>query len=107
MVYCDKCGTQNEEGSEYCRKCGASLKGGPQFRPVSRSKDDCFGIDLRPNPYVGAIIGLLIGSILIVLGLGQALGFEVERYIGPIIMIVIGLLIVIAALLGYLRRSGR
>lgn len=102
MVYCHKCGTQNDEGSEYCKKCGASLKGEPVTRGLRRTSDECFGI-----PYGGAVFGLVFGSLLVILGLGQVLGLELERYIGPVIIIVIGLLIIVGAFFAYLRRSGR
>lgn len=62
MVYCSKCGTQNEEEAKFCVKCGAELY--PEkprekreeftcFGPrEKRVEEECFGI-----PYGGAIVG--------------------------------------------------
>jgi len=27
MVYCQKCGTKNDDDAEFCKKCSTSLKG--------------------------------------------------------------------------------
>jgi hypothetical protein len=102
MITCPKCGTQNEDGSDFCKKCGTSLHVAPPVSEYRRPREECFGV-----PNGGAIIGLVFGAILISLGLGIIFGFDVARYIGPFILIVIGLLIVLGALYGYSRRSGR
>ncbi len=105
MVYCQKCGTQNDESSEFCKKCGASLREEPGIKlpsPPRRPEQECFGI-----PYGGAIVGLVFGAILIIFGLSQVLGLDIGQYMGSFIMIIIGSLIVIAVLYSYYRRSGR
>ncbi|MFH1101158.1 MAG: zinc-ribbon domain-containing protein [Methanobacteriota archaeon] len=40
MVYCTKCGTQNDDDAEFCKKCGASLHGGSGRREYRRERDD-------------------------------------------------------------------
>lgn len=39
-MYCQKCGTQNEEGTAFCTQCGAPLagEGGPQAHTEGRSE---------------------------------------------------------------------
>lgn len=102
MVYCTKCGTKNEEDAMVCVKCGASLVTRPawrreRWRPV---EEECFGI-----PHGGAIVGLVIGIIIILVGLsslpGVLPGIDIGKYIWPLIIIVFGILIVAGALYKY------
>jgi F0F1-type ATP synthase assembly protein I len=121
MVYCTKCGTKNEDGAKYCVKCGANLevsreKGlerrveewgeefgrraeewGEQFG--RRAEEECFGL-----PHGGAIVGLIIGSIIVLVGLSWLIGAYLWRYIWPLIVIAFGLLIVAGILYGLRRR---
>lgn len=96
MVYCDECGKQNEDDSEYCSKCGNPLKGGNDMsrsRDNRRRRDECFGL-----PH-GNIIGpLIIGVILVMVGLSSIYGFAIWNYIWPAVIIIIGLLIIIGAI---------
>ncbi|MDH5419600.1 MAG: zinc ribbon domain-containing protein [Candidatus Bathyarchaeota archaeon] len=122
MVYCTECGTKNEEDVEYCIKCGANLwvprekrlerrakewgeefgrraeEWGEQFG--RRAEKECFGL-----PHGGAIVGLIIGAIIILLGLSLVLGIEIWNYLWAFIIIVIGLLIVAGAIYSFSRRS--
>ncbi len=101
MIYCQKCGTQNEDGSQFCKKCGAALGGQPLPRPPKRPEDECFGI-----PYGGAIVGLIFGGLLVIFGLSSVLGLDLGRYSGAIAMIVIGSLIAVGAYYAYVRARG-
>ena len=77
----------------------------PAAPPVSeyrRPREECFGV-----PGGGAIFGLVFGAILISLGLGIIFNLDVGKYVGPAILITIGLLIVLGAVYGYTRRAGR
>ncbi len=109
MVYCTKCGTKNEEGTEYCSKCGANLgvsreqkierraeEWGEQFG--KRAEEECFGL-----PHGGAIAGAIIGIIIILVGLSWLTGFEWEHF-WPVIVIIFGILIVAGAVYGISRR---
>ena len=100
MVYCTKCGTKNEEDAAVCSKCGASLVARPARRlERRRAEEECFGL-----PYGGAIVGLIIGIVIILVGISLFAGIDIERYVGPFVVIVIGILIVVGVLYGYRRR---
>ena len=111
MVYCTKCGAKNEEGVEYCIKCGANLWVSREKRLERRAKEwgeqfgrraekECFGL-----PHGGAIVGLIIGTIIILLGVSLVLGIEIWDYLWALIIIVIGILIVAGTIYSLSRRS--
>ena len=101
MVYCTKCGTKNEEDAVVCVKCGASLVARPAWRRERRRPEkECFGL-----PYGGAIVGLIIGVIIIVAGISWLLPEDISFEWWPIIVIVFGLLIVAGAMYGFRRRQ--
>jgi uncharacterized membrane protein YvbJ len=103
MVYCTKCGTKNEEDAAVCAKCGASLTG-PTWRRERRRREkeeqECFGL-----PHGGAIVGLIIGIVIILAGLSSLAGIDFGRYVWPLVIVVFGILIVVGALYSYSRRS--
>ena len=71
MPFCQKCGKEYEEGARSCPSCGAALDGaGDVRRPVSRDRVDqmCFGLS------GGAIPGLVIGAIIIIVGVTSIFG---------------------------------
>jgi hypothetical protein len=53
MTYCEKCGTENMDGSNFCKKCGDSDKT-VEFKKTSRTVELVLGI-------IGGIFGLLGG----------------------------------------------
>jgi hypothetical protein len=101
MVYCSECGTQNEEGTEFCVKCGAALypERGRRRRPerYKKREAECFGL-----PRGGAIFGLLIGAIIILAGLRELMGWRID--FGPFAIIAVGLLILAGAIYGLTQR---
>ncbi len=109
VVYCTKCGTQNEDAAKYCSKCGADLEGsrektwekraeewGEEFG--KRAEEECFGL-----PHGGAIVGLVIGIIIILVGVSRIIGFEWE-FFWPLIVIIFGILILVGAVYGLRHR---
>jgi len=129
MVYCTKCGTKNEEDAVVCVKCGTNLEvsrekrlerrakeWGEQFGKRTeewgeqfgrRAEEECFGL-----PHGGAIVGIIIGIIIIVVGLSWVPGLippdvreATEPYFWALIIIVVGILIIAGALYRYSRRS--
>ena len=101
MVYCTKCGAKNEEDAAVCVKCGAPLVAQPPWRRERRRamEEECFGL-----PHGGAIIGLVFGIIIILVGLSMLPGIEIGKYIGAVLVIIFGILILAGALYRYSRR---
>ncbi len=112
MVYCSKCGVENKEDAKHCIKCGKPLH---LVKEKHKEEDVCFGRTERDIerkieeecfwiPYGGALIGVILGVFIIIIGLAIVYNLEIWRWIGTFITIIIGLLIVIAALFGFRRR---
>ena len=110
MVYCTKCGTKNEEDATVCVKCGASLVTRPAWRRERRRREkeeeECFGL-----PHGGAIVGVIIGIIIIIVGLSFVPGLippelreATEPLFWAVIIIVFGILIIAGVLYRYSRR---
>jgi tetrahydromethanopterin S-methyltransferase subunit E len=107
MVYCSKCGTQNDDKAVNCSNCGAPLYTVGQQYPGSerehyrRVENECFGL---PN---GAMIaGIVFGIIVLLVGL--TLFFQITYGINlnfwPLILVIIGVLIIAGALSRQSRR---
>jgi len=98
MVYCTKCGTENEENAETCKNCGASLSP-PAYRVRRRDwdpEDDCFGGRSRTT------WPIIIGAFLILLGLSSLLEdtfwWASFDNLWPLLIIAVGVLVVSNAL---------
>jgi uncharacterized membrane protein YvbJ len=104
MVYCHNCGKKNEEDVEYCSKCGTSLKEDDKRRTRwerrQRRRDECFGL-----PGGNIIAPLIAGVILILVGLSSIYGFQYLQYLGPAIIVLIGLLIIAGAIYRARRKN--
>jgi len=93
-VYCQKCGTKNEDNADYCLKCGANLQTGTpvsQRHERKKAEQDCFGL-----PNGGAIAGIVFGIMILLLGL--TLWLDIDFPFWYIILIIFGILIVAGAL---------
>ena len=100
MVYCPKCGTQNDDFAEFCTKCGASLQTGTvssRRGERRRAEQECFGL-----PHGGAIAGIIFGVIILIWGISMMLQqtgvIPVTFEFWYIIVIIVGVLIVAGAL---------
>jgi uncharacterized membrane protein YvbJ len=105
MVYCPKCGTQNEDTAEFCIKCGANLQTGTyasRLRERRRAERECFGL-----PHGGAIAGLVIGVIILLWGLftmATQMGLVAQTPdLWFIVLIVFGILLIAGAVYGVTR----
>jgi len=118
MVYCPKCGAQNEDAASICVSCGAALKvfrrqkrgweeeleirpkefGERAERVGRRMEDECFGL-----PGGGSIVGVLIGLAIILVGASELFGWNID--VGPFAIIVVGVLIVAGVL--YRQSQGK
>ena len=98
LVYCTKCGTENEEEATECSNCGVSLNPSPTMyrRRDWDMEDDCFGGRGRTT------WPLVFGGFRILLGLSTLLDdvFGWFRFdtLWPLFIIGIGLLIVTNAM---------
>jgi hypothetical protein len=63
-------------------------------------RNECFGL-----PHGGLIVGLFFGVLLILFGISSIFGFDIWMYIGPVVIVVAGILIIAGALYSYSRRS--
>jgi len=98
LVYCSKCGAENEEDATVCKECGASLRRPPtRVYRRRRAEDNCFGSKGGFNWF-----GLFIGAMIILAGLSQLLqdtyGWASLDRLWPIPVILLGLIIVYNAL---------
>jgi len=97
MVYCTKCGAENEEDAVNCASCGEPLREeirSRSSRRVRRRRDDdlCFGSG------GGSKIGIFIGLMIILAGVSELLQgtYAWARFdnLWPIPVILLGLFIV-------------
>ena len=100
MVYCPKCGTQNDDTAEFCVKCGASFQTSTvssRRRERRKAEQECFGL-----PHGGAIVGIVFGVIILIWGITtllQQTGYIAETFeFWYLIIIVVGVLIVAGAI---------
>ncbi|MFX1561742.1 MAG: zinc-ribbon domain-containing protein [Promethearchaeota archaeon] len=106
MVTCSQCGKENAEGAEFCIRCGDSLreerleqKAKECFGGKSRPEDECVGL-----PYGESICGIIFGLIVIVLGWSMIIGYNFWWWIGPLLLLVVGVLIIVFAVYSISRR---
>ncbi len=79
MVYCQKCGKQNEAGAQFCNKCGTSLTGVPMRHRRSDDEQcdqECAGRGRSAPIFWGLIIVLIGIAILFEVVLEKIPGFE-------------------------------
>jgi hypothetical protein len=78
-MICPKCGSENLDDARFCTGCGAALDGvGDVRRPVARDRveQECFGLS------GGALPGLVIGVIIIIVGVTSAFGRNFGEMMG-------------------------
>jgi hypothetical protein len=126
VVYCIKCGAENNDDSHYCSKCGAAFapknletrvedfgqraeEWGEEIgrraeswgkHTGKRMEKECFGL-----PHGGTIIGIIFGLFIIIVGLGMIYDWNLN--IGAYVIIIIGVLIAVSAVYNLARRSSR
>ena len=115
MVYCTKCGTKNDPTQKYCKKCGAPFEKpsrktwdqkiedwGEDFGKRAENWGEDFGKHVEQECYGlakgGAIIGLILGILIVLGGLLLLAGFPFLRYLSSIAIMGFGLIILIIAL---------
>jgi len=122
MPYCHKCGTKIEEEMAFCPKCGASLKVETQVAASHRrekeekqekaeekeeKREKTEKHEKREWGFLGPLVG---GIILIFIGLMtylQITGLIGKENASAFILIVVGIVIMIAAVYGAILASRR
>jgi uncharacterized membrane protein YvbJ len=90
MVYCQECGTNNDDTANICSNCGVSLRS-RRIIPRRAGRDECFGL-----PQGGSIFGIIIGILIILAGIQALMGWNFDM--GPFVIIIVGILIAAGAL---------
>lgn len=100
MVYCTKCGTENDEDATTCSNCDASLK--PTMSTYRRHRDNwefdnaCFGGRSRTAwPIIFGAFLILIGASTLLDDLFWWASFDT---LWPLFIIAIGLLVVVSGM---------
>ena len=119
MVYCTYCGTKNKDDAKFCVKCGANLgvsaeksieKGIEEAAEEFGRRAEEWGKDFEKNvenecfglPHGGAIFGLIIGIIIILVGVTSVVGIDIHWW--PLTLLVFGLLVFGGALYSIIRK---
>jgi len=100
LVYCTKCGTENDEDAVECKNCGAPMNQPTRTNRYGRNdwdfEDDCFGGRGRST------WPMLIGLFLVILGASQLLDdmfwWASFDTLWPLFIIAIGILVVTNAM---------
>lgn len=104
LVYCHNCGNKNEEDAEFCSKCGTPLKDEIDYqqrrKARKREREECFGL-----PHGGLVVAAIIGFILIIFGISNIFKLDIGPFIGPIVIILIGILIILGAIYRYRNQN--
>ncbi len=109
MVSCAKCGALNEDAARFCVNCGASLSAEKRKK---RAGEDCFGPQTEGEecfglPYGGAIVGVVFGIFIVLIGISIFLGLDIGNMIWPMAIVILGILIIAGAIYGLSRRPRR
>ena len=91
MVYCSKCGSINDDETDYCKSCGASLH---RRRRTSRQfydREICFGVPMRRN-----LLGLLFGFFIVLWGVTELIGLNIDLW--ALALICFGVLLILNVL---------
>jgi hypothetical protein len=94
MVYCTKCGANNRTAAEFCSSCGASLHTPSSSEWMDELGETCFGREWSGGAQIGLLIGLLFGVVITIAGVSMLLGEAIWRWVGPAVVIGIGVVII-------------
>jgi uncharacterized membrane protein YvbJ len=90
MVYCPKCGLNNQDDATYCVSCGTNLTATRKAR-LDEHEEMCFG--RRGGGFWGIVFGFIIVIFGVTVLLQQLYGVRIEFW--PLLLVVIGILIIV------------
>ncbi|UCG71241.1 MAG: zinc ribbon domain-containing protein [Thermoplasmata archaeon] len=106
IVYCQRCGKQNEDGAQFCNKCGASLVG-PRVDYKKRREEECdeeCAASGRSAPAFWGILVLLVGLLILIEVIKNIFEDDLpEWFMGLNLWWLIGLVIALAIILAGIR----
>ncbi len=98
VVYCWKCGAENDDDAVNCKSCGAALRPTPRREYRRRYEDDlCFGSGRGVHIW-GVFFGLLIILAGVISLLEGVVWWASWEKLWPFVVILFGLLIIASAL---------
>lgn len=102
MVYCQRCGTKNDDDAKFCKNCSASLMAPRRTRDKEwedKCDEECVAHG-RTAPTFWGIIILLIGLVILVEVLKRIEGIDLPGWIEHFdFWLVIGLIIALAIII--------
>lgn len=117
MVYCQKCGTKNEDDAKFCKNCSASLTGAPltgtkrdyEKEWEDKCDEECAARG-RSAPVFWGIVVLLIGMLILIEVLRNIKGLDLPQWFYDfnfwwIIGLVIALAIIFAGIKMMVRKD--
>jgi uncharacterized protein (TIGR03382 family) len=111
MVYCQRCGKQNEDGAQFCNKCGASLTGFPREYRKSKRDEECeedCAAQGKSAPAFWGVIVLLVGVLILIEILRNIPGLDLPQWFYDFnFWWVIGLVIALAIIIAGFRMLAR
>lgn len=105
MVYCTKCGTGNEDNATVCINCNAIIHS-PKPEEGRDVKRRCYEGERGYRRWGGALIGIMIGVIVILIGFSLLVRqlYDISIPWLELIMILFGVYLVIRALMRMNRK---
>jgi uncharacterized membrane protein YvbJ len=123
MVYCVKCGENNSNDATFCVKCGEHLMDSPDNEGDWERRIDAWGEDVGQraeqwgkriereiddecfsSSHDGAIAGIIVGIIILLLGVAVLANVNIWSYLGPLAVIVVGILLIAGVVYRWIRR---
>jgi hypothetical protein len=118
-----KCGEKNSDDATFCVKCGENLMGSQDKKWDWERRIDAWGEDVGTradkwgkqmerefndacfsSPNSGAIVGIIVGIIILILGVALLANVNIWSYLGPIAVIIVGILIITGVVYRLIRR---
>ncbi|MDI3484133.1 MAG: hypothetical protein PWQ74_720 [Methanobacteriaceae archaeon] len=91
-MFCPKCGSENQEGVQFCRNCGTRISSATRDTPIQHtSRKPVTEQERRPEKIgiIGGIVRLVVFIVVIILGIIFIAGILGDNFIVSLIALVI------------------